>query len=155
MREATKSYVVKTLISLYTKGGASALLSIAFNTVNNNDDGTMNIDEVESRIRKDDFHHPITGAVAVENTHNIKGGKCLPLDYLSKLKAMCNQYDLPVHMDGARLWNASAASGLSMKELLRDVDTVSVCFSKGLGAPVGSVLAGPSHLLQRRGACAR
>ena len=127
MREATKSYVVKTLISLYTKGGASALLSIAFNTVNNNDDGTMNIDEVESRIRKDDFHHPITGAVAVENTHNIKGGKCLPLDYLSKLKAMCNQYDLPVHMDGARLWNASAASGSIHEGAAPGMSILSLC----------------------------
>ena len=136
-------------IFIYEGGGASSLLSIAFNTVNNNADGTMDIEEVESRIRKDDFHHPITGAVAVENTHNIKGGKCLPLDYLSKLKAMCNRHGLPLHMDGARLWNASAASGLSMKELLKDVDTVSVCYSKGLGAPVGSVLAGPSSFIAK------
>lgn len=136
-------------IFIYEGGGASSLLSIAFNTVKNNDDGTMDIDEVESRIRKDDFHHPITGVVAVENTHNIKGGKCLPPDYLSELKAMCNRHRLPLHMDGARLWNASAASGVPIKELLKDVDTVSLCYSKGLGAPVGSVLAGPSSFIAK------
>jgi threonine aldolase len=136
-------------IFIYEGGGASGLLSVAFNTVHNNADGTMDLQEVESRIRKYDPHYPITGLVAVENTHNIRGGTILPPDYLSSLKALCTKHGLSLHMDGARLWNASAELGISMRELLKDVDTVSVCYSKGLGAPVGSVLCGPPDFIEK------
>ena len=139
----------KSHIFIYEGGGSSSLLGVSFNTVPNNEDGTMSIDEIESRIRIYDDHHPITGLIAVENTHNIRGGTILSPDYLRALKKLCKKHDLSLHMDGARLWNASAELGISMKEFLKDVDTVSVCFSKGLGAPVGSVLCGPAKFIER------
>ena len=139
----------KSHIFIYEGGGSSSLLGLSFNTVRNNEDGTMDLSEVESRIRLYDDHHPITGLVAVENTHNIKGGTIVGPEYLSRLKTICKKHDLSLHMDGARLWNASAALNVSMKTLLKDVDTVSVCFSKGLGAPVGSVLCGPADFIER------
>lgn len=139
----------KAHVFIYEGGGASSLLGLSFNTVPNKDDGTMDLDEVESRIRVYDDHHPITGLVAIENTHNIKGGTILPMDWISKMRALCDTHGLKLHCDGARLWNASAETGMSMKELLKDIDTCSVCFSKGLGAPVGSVLVGPADFIER------
>lgn len=139
----------KAHIFIYEGGGASSLLGVSFNCVPNNDDGTMDLKEVESRIRAYDDHHPITGLVAIENTHNIRGGTILPMEWISGMRALCDKHGLKLHCDGARLWNASAETGMSMKELLKDIDTVSVCFSKGLGAPVGSVLCGPSDFIER------
>ena len=100
-------------------------------------------------LRKPDVHHPITRLVCLENTHNRGGGRIYPLEEIRKIGAVCREHDLALHLDGARLWNASVALGKPEAELVSDFDSVSVCFSKGLGAPVGSALAGSKAFIQR------
>jgi threonine aldolase len=100
-------------------------------------------------LRKPDVHHPITRLVCLENTHNRGGGRIYPLEEIRKIGVICRERDLALHLDGARLWNASVALGKPEAELVSDFDSVSVCFSKGLGAPVGSALAGSKAFIQR------
>jgi threonine aldolase len=100
-------------------------------------------------LRKPDVHHPITRLVCLENTHNRGGGRIYPLEEIRKIGVVCRERDLALHLDGARLWNASVALGKPEAELVSDFDSVSVCFSKGLGAPVGSALAGSKAFIQR------
>jgi threonine aldolase len=100
-------------------------------------------------LRKPDVHHPITRLVCLENTHNRGGGRIYPLEEIRKIGVVCRERDLALHLDGARLWNASVALGTPEAELVSDFDSVSVCFSKGLGAPVGSALAGSKAFIQR------
>lgn len=100
-------------------------------------------------IRPDSPHAPRASMVCVENTHNGAGGKITPVDELRAIRKLALERRLPVHMDGARLWNASVASGTSLQEFASCADTVMVSFSKGLGAPVGAVLAGSAEALER------
>jgi threonine aldolase len=90
-----------------------------------------------------------TRAISVENTHNFGGGAVIPLDELRALRTGADDRGVGVHLDGARLWNAHVATGIPLADYGREFDTVSVCLSKGLGAPVGSVLVGSSELMQR------
>lgn len=96
----------------------------------------------EAAIRPGDPHHPLTTVLCVENTHNLHGGVVVPLAALRAVKGLGEELGLPVHMDGARLWNAAAAGGASLQEYAACADTVMVSLSKGLGCPVGSMLAG-------------
>lgn len=97
----------------------------------------------------DDPHSPPTRLFWLENTHNRGGGSVVPLELVNSLAAWADRHGLPMHLDGARIWNASVASGTAVKELCRPFATVQTCFSKGLGAPVGSALAGPRDLIAR------
>ena len=108
----------------------------------NRPDGTIPLDKIEAAIRANDQHFPVTRVVCLENTHNKCGGRVLPVEYVDKVVAACKSRGVATHMDGARLWNAAAASGLDPARLLQGVDSASVCLSKGLGAPVGSVILG-------------
>jgi threonine aldolase len=102
---------------------------------------------VEATIREPDEHHPHTAVLSLENTHNYAGGAVLPLETVDALTALARRRGLRVHMDGARLFNAQVASGVPVARIARDADLVSVCLSKGLGAPVGSVVAGSQELI--------
>ncbi|KAG6442330.1 hypothetical protein O3G_MSEX002281 [Manduca sexta] len=133
----------------YEVGGAAHVAGVLLSTVANKPDGTFDLEELERRIRGDNIHEPITSMVAVENTHNVCGGKALPLKFLDDLGVVCKKYSLPLHMDGARLFNASEYLQVLASRVVRDCDSVSVCFSKGLSAPVGSVLVGTRDFIEQ------
>jgi len=111
--------------------------------------GLYTAEDVEKLIRPPEYHNPRTTLIEIENTHNRAGGIIFPLDEIKRIRDLADEYGLPVHLDGARLWNASVATGIPLQEYARYFDTVSVCFSKGLGAPVGSMLLGTSEFIGR------
>jgi threonine aldolase len=128
-------------------GGAGRLAHVQVRTLRS-DRGLMDAEEVTRWIDPGSEHTPRTALVSLEQTHNFHGGAVVPADGLAAVAAACRERGVPVHLDGARLWNAAAATGLSAAELAAPADTVSVCFSKGLGAPVGSCLAGPLEFVK-------
>lgn len=111
--------------------------------------GAMNPQHVQAAIRGVNIHHPRTAMVCLENTHNKAGGTVVPLDNMRDIYAIAKAHDAFVHLDGARLFNAVAASGLKASEFTQYADSVQVCFSKGLGAPIGSILAGDRDFIDR------
>ncbi len=127
---------------VFEQGGVAALGGIMPHVVPNREDGTMALDEVEAAIRPDDVHQPRTRAVCFENTHNMCNGSPIPVDYTARLVALARGRGLRVHLDGARIFNAAAALGVEPRALAGPVDSVTFCLSKGLCAPVGSVLCG-------------
>ena len=130
--------------------GGCAVLSGLQTRVFDSDDGTLDLDEVEHYFHiDDDVHHPRTTLVAVENTHNYCGGVVYPLDKLRELRAFCDRQGMIMHLDGARVCNAAVALGMPVTEITALFDSVSVCLSKGLGAPVGSVLLGSEAMISR------
>jgi threonine aldolase len=104
--------------------------------------GEIPIEEIENAIRPDIYYFPRTTLICLENTHNRHGGSILSVDYFDKVKKIVANKNIALHLDGARIWNASIATGIPVKKYVEFFDTVSVCLSKGLGAPVGSVLVG-------------
>lgn len=123
----------------YEGGGAAVLGSIQPQPLNNQPDGSLDLKEVERAIKPDDSHFARTRLLALENTIN---GKVLGLDYHGEAVAFCRHHKLGLHLDGARIFNASVKLGIPVNELCWGFDSVSVCLSKGLGAPAGSVLVG-------------
>lgn len=114
----------------------------------NGKNGIFSAEQVEEVIRPDAYYLPKTRLVCVENTHNRGGGSIFPLEEIKRIKEIVDKYNLKYHLDGARLWNASIATGVSLKEYAKYFDSVSVCLSKGLGAPVGSVIAGTKEFIK-------
>ena len=137
----------KSHIYLYEQGGVSQFGGVSMCVLPNQDDGTIHIQDIVSSIKEDDFHYTTTELVAIENTHNDCGGRILPLTYIDELGALCKSRNIPLHMDGARIWNAAAGSGISVANITKSVDSVSACLSKGLGAPIGSILVGPAKMI--------
>lgn len=111
--------------------------------------GQMNPEEVQKAIRTFNVHHPRTALICLENTHNRAGGTILPVEHMRRIREVAQEHGVPVHLDGARLFNAVAASEGKATDFTQYVDTVQVCFSKGLGAPVGSILAGDKETIER------
>lgn len=111
--------------------------------------GVFDAADVISALRPANVHYPPTRLVCIENTHNLGGGRIWPLDRIGMVAGCARQHGLKLHLDGARLWNASVATGISVEEYARPFDSVSVCFSKGLGAPMGSALAGSKEYVER------
>ncbi len=131
----------------YECAAASVLSGVQFAIAGRG--GLFTADEMEAEIKPAAYWSPRTSLVCVENTHNRAGGRVFPQADAVAIGARAKEKGLAVHLDGARLWNASAATGLSPAELARPFDTASVCFSKGLGAPVGSALVGTRELVER------
>lgn len=104
--------------------------------------GILSASLIEPAIREDNVHLPRTGLICLENSHNRAGGTCYSLEGLTKIKDLANRYKIPVHIDGARIFNAAVATGTTVAEIALQADTVQMCLSKGLGAPVGSLLTG-------------
>ncbi|GMF39607.1 unnamed protein product [Phytophthora fragariaefolia] len=125
----------------------TAYMGVSLHTVPNQPDGTLDLTDINNAVRDDDPHYPRTRLVEIENTQNTCGGRVLPLAYIRDVEQLCRERDLRLHVDGARLANASVASGIPMDELVRGADSVSLCLSKGLGAPVGSILAGSEEFI--------
>jgi threonine aldolase len=129
-------------------GGPAVLSGVTCRTFVG-DYGILDVSQLDGKIRPDDEHLVRTRLVCLENTHNRGGGRVYPLEKIQAISSWAHQNGLRMHLDGARLWNAMVASGISAKEWAAPFDTVSVCFSKGLGAPIGSALAGPREFVAR------
>lgn len=135
-------------ISVYEQGGVSTLGGVHPRTVPNNSDGTMDLSKLEAAIRYElDDHYPITRLICLENTQARCGGRCISAEYTDKVGELAKSYGLQLHIDGARIFNASVELGVAPERLVRAADTVSVCLSKGLGAPVGTVLVGSNEFI--------
>ena len=127
-------------IHLYESGGASFNSGVNFNLLDGNR-GMITAEQVKNGINDPEFYHtPLTKMVGIENTTNKGGGACYDIEELIKIKQVCVENNLKYHLDGARLWNAMVAKNQQPKQFGDLFDTISVCFSKGLGAPIGSVL---------------
>lgn len=133
-------------------GGAASIAGVLLNVIPNNENGTYSIDELRSRIRGQDSHEPITTLAIVENTHNICGGKVIPLEWIDELVSICKSHNIKLHMDGARIFHAANYLNVPVSRIARDFDSLTFCLSKSLCAPVGSVLVGTKefiHLARR------
>ena len=130
----------------YEAGGMAVLGSIQPQPLNNRPDGTLDLAEVEAAIKPDDAHFAITKLLALENTI---GGKVISRAYMADALALAKRRNLETHLDGARIFNAAVKLGMPVKELCAGFDTVSVCLSKGLGTPAGTVLVGRKDLIDR------
>jgi threonine aldolase len=132
---------------LFEQGGMAALGGIMPHTVPNQPDGTMRLEDIEGAIRGDDAHFPRTRLICLENTHNVCNGTPLTARYTAQAAQVARDHGLRVHVDGARIFNAAAALDVDVRELVRDVDSVQVCLSKGLCAPVGSLVCGSAEFI--------
>jgi threonine aldolase len=132
---------------LFEQGGMASLGGIIPHTVPNQPDGTMRLEDIEGAIRGDDVHFPRTRLICLENTHNVCNGTPLTVEYTAQVAQVARDHGLRVHVDGARIFNAAAALGVDVRELVRDVDSVQVCLSKGLCAPVGSLVCGSAEFI--------
>ncbi|OQW31765.1 MAG: threonine aldolase [Nitrospira sp. SG-bin1] len=140
----SKSHVVR-----YEQGAAGALAGVQLHWVIG-ERGIMTAEQVEAAIRPNDPHSITTALICIENTHNAGGGTIYPLSTLEKIRALAVRHGIPMHLDGARLFNAVAATTLPPTAYAQHFETVSLCLSKGLGAPVGSLLiSNDRHLMDR------
>jgi len=135
-------------IFYYESGAVSALAGVQTRTIQGFR-GAMDPQVVRSAIRPEDIHFPDTGLICLENTHNRAGGAVVPVENMKQIYKIGAENQIPVHVDGARLFNAAAALGVSVTDFTQYCDTVQVCLSKGLGAPVGSILAGNSEFITK------
>ncbi len=130
-------------------GGMSALGGIHPHPVHNQADGTLALDDIRASIQGEDVHHTITRLVCIENTQNICGGVPLTAEYTRQVGELAHANNLALHIDGARLFNAAVAQNVSAKELAAPADSVMFCLSKGLVAPIGSMLVGSAKFIKR------
>jgi threonine aldolase len=128
-------------------GAGAALAGVMYEMIPG--DGRYTAEQVRERIRPRTFHQPGTGLVWIENTHNLGGGSVFPPDEIRRIAALCGERGVPLHLDGARVFNAAAALGVPVLELTAPFTTLSICLSKGLGAPVGSVMCGSRTFRER------
>jgi threonine aldolase len=132
----------------YEAGGPAVLSGVMCRTIEG-DHGVIDVSQLDGKIRADNVHLVRTRLVCLENTHNRGGGKIYPLEKIEAISTWTRKNGLILHLDGARLWNAIVATGVPAKTWSSLFDSVSVCFSKGLGAPVGSALAGPRNFVAK------
>lgn len=135
-------------IDWYEVGAPAALSGLQIRTIPAAG-GVIDPAQVRAAIRPKNIHHPKTGIIALENTHNRAGGVVLPLEVQREIIAIAREHDLKCHLDGARIWNAHAATGVSLADWVRGFDSVSVCLSKGIGAPIGSLILGTREFVER------
>jgi threonine aldolase len=136
-------------IHLYEAGGASFNSGVNFNLLDGHR-GLITAEQVKAGINDPEFYHaPLSKMVSIENTTNKGGGACYEIEELKKIKQVCSEHNLKYHLDGARLWNAIVAKKQDPKQFGELFDTISVCFSKGLGAPIGSVLVSDANTMHR------
>lgn len=129
-------------------GTAPAMSGVGFNLLDG-EYGTITAEQVEDTIRPVSYHYPQTALIGIENTHNKAGGTIFPLEEIQKIRTVTEAHGLPMHLDGARLFNAVVATGIDPADWAAAFDTVSICLSKGLGAPVGSVLIGSRDFIDQ------
>jgi len=132
----------------YEAGGVSVLGGVHVRTVPNLPDGMMDPSAVEEAIRSPNIHFPRTALICMENTHNRCGGTAIHPQDMAKVKRVAEAHGLPIHLDGARIFNAAVALGVDATDIAAQADTVQICFSKGLAAPVGSAIVGPADFIK-------
>ena len=135
----------------YEAGGASALGGLIYHPVATAADGTLDLIQLEGAVRPHgkNAHFAMAGVICLENTHNRMGGVVVAVDHARQVAEIATRHNIAVHLDGARIFNAAAATGRPVTDWTRHATTVQFCLSKGLGAPVGSLLAGPSDVVER------
>jgi threonine aldolase len=133
-------------VFVYEAGAPAMLSSVQLRTLPG-ENGILHPETIRAAVRPEDVHFPRSRLLCLENTHNTSGGKVFPLEDFAAAAAAAKEHGLKVHLDGARLFNAQAATGIPAREWCAHADTVSVCSSKGLGAPVGSLLAGDEETI--------
>ncbi|XP_075513469.1 low-specificity L-threonine aldolase 1-like [Primulina tabacum] len=138
-------------IFIYENGGISTLGGVHPRTVKNNEDGTMDIDLIENAIRdpKFDICYPTTRLICLENSNAHSGGRCLSVEYTDKVGELAKKHGIKLHIDGARIFNASVALGVPVHRLVQAADSVAACLSKGLGAPAGTLIAGSKSFISK------
>ena len=129
-------------------GGLAVMGQLMARTVPG-DNGYMNPDDIRAAIRADNIHYPKTALLCIENTHNSAGGIPLTPEQMKSNYDVAKEYGLGVHLDGARIFNASVALGVDVKDIAKYTDTIQICLSKGLSAPVGSLVVGPEDIMKR------
>lgn len=132
----------------YESGAAGMLSGVQLHPLTGNA-GHPTVDQIAESIRPKDDHYPQTSLICLENTHNRAGGTIFPLEQIEQIYELAQKHHLKMHLDGARLWNASIETGLSLKDYGQFFDSVSLCFSKGLGAPVGSIVVGTADFIKK------
>lgn len=132
----------------YEAAAPSMLSNVQLHTLES-DNGVLSPEKLDKAIRPDDYHMPRSSLLCLENTHNRHGGAVYPFEHMKDICQNARNHGLRVHLDGARIWNASVASGVSFAEYGSLFDTISVCFSKGLGAPIGSMVVGDRGVITR------
>ena len=135
-------------IYVWEAGGPAALSGVTCRTIEG-DYGVLDVTQLDDKIRPLNDHYVRTRIVCLENTHNRGGGRVYPIEKIQAISEWAHANGLTMHLDGARLWNAVVASGISGREWGKQFDSISVCFSKGLGAPVGSALAGTKEFIEK------
>jgi len=132
----------------YESGSPAALSGVQLNPIDGKY-GIITVEQVEPFIRPSSaYYMPKTKVIEIENTHNRAGGTIWPIENIISMKGLAKKYNLYFHLDGARIWNASVAAGISVKEYASHFDSISCCLSKGLGAPVGSIIAGSKEFIK-------
>ncbi len=129
------------------QGGAATLAGHPYRPLPTDRFGVIDPADVAAAINPDDMHYARTGLLCLENTHNVRGGTAIPVERIAAAAGVAREAGIPVHLDGSRLWHAAVALGTSLDLLAAPCDTVQVCLSKGLAAPVGSMLAGPRDVI--------
>jgi threonine aldolase len=132
---------------LFEQGGMASLGGVVPHTIPNQPDGTLRLDDILRAIREDNVHLPRSRLVCLENTHNICNGTPLTADYTAEVARLAHAHGLSLHIDGARIFNAATALGVDVRDLVREADSVMFCLSKGLCAPVGSLLCGSADFI--------
>ncbi len=130
-------------------GGSAALAGVMMNTLTNQADGTLNLEAISGVIREENIHFPPTRLIVLENTHSVCGGVPLTASYTRSVSQIAHENGLRLHIDGARIFNAAVALGVEASELAEPADSITFCLSKGLSAPVGSLLCGSAEFIKR------
>lgn len=133
---------------VYEAGGVSALGGVHVHTIPNQPDGMLDLVDLEDAIRGENIHFPKSRLVCLENTHNRCGGAVLTVEQMSAVRRVADAHGLAVHLDGARVFNAAVALGVDVSAIAAHVDSVQFCLSKGLAAPVGSLIVGPAAFIK-------
>ncbi|XP_006869717.1 PREDICTED: uncharacterized protein R102.4-like [Chrysochloris asiatica] len=137
-------------LHVYEQGGTAQVAGVHSHPLPDLPHGTLDLAELEKVLRRSQgsSYHPVCELICLENTHSSSGGRVLPLDYLGQVRLLARNYGVRVHLDGARLMNAAVALGVPPSSIVQYCDSVSLCFSKGLGAPVGALVGGPKDFIE-------
>ena len=134
---------------IYEAGGISAMGGIHSHQLQNSEDGIIDLDLIKNAIRKDNVHFPVTSLISLENTHNMCYGSPVTKDYIDEVATIAKNNNLKLHIDGARIFNATVALNLKLKKLIEHVDSITFCLSKGLACPIGSVICGSKEFINQ------
>ncbi len=132
---------------IYEAGGISAFGGIHSHQLQNSDDGLMDLAEIKQAIRLDNVHFPQTSLISLENTHNMCFGSPISKDYIDEVSNIAKENKLKLHVDGARIFNATTALNISLKDMIDNVDSITFCLSKGLACPIGSIICGSKEFI--------